>query len=573
VGDKLSYTDDPNADLLKRPFHFHNADESSVEGLYQSAQREEKERNYEPALRKYQSVVEREPLHVAALTRLAELYCRRAQYERALDYARQALDIAMYDADANYIYGIIATRLGDMADAKETLGWAARSMKYRSAAYGDLGGIYLQESKLDLAEDYLHQSLSYDVYNIRSYQLLATVLRLRKQPEKARETLSKILDIDPLNHLARFEQYLLDPGPAALANFKSEIRSEFPHEAYLEIAAYYANLKLDADALKVLEAAPEQATVRYWQAYLLRNQSPERSRKALERADALSPYLVFPFRAESIPVFEWAAKEQPDNWKPKYYLGLIYWGMQRDVDALEMWTECGEQPDYAPAYISRAILEEAADPPRAQADFERAYSTDRKDWRTSYHLADYYLQAGMNEQALKVAIAASEQFPKEDAVRILLARTYLNRGKYAECYAALEKASILPYEGQSDVHKLWVESLAAQALTEMKKGMYSDAIGRLEASREYPERLGTGKPADPDYRIQDYLEGLCYEKMNTPGKAGEALERVKAWHSRRGEGDVQTESQRVSEWYNSEPGSKSELKALQSLARLLRSET
>ena len=37
-------------DLLKRPFHFHNADESTVEGLYQSAQREEKERNYESAL-------------------------------------------------------------------------------------------------------------------------------------------------------------------------------------------------------------------------------------------------------------------------------------------------------------------------------------------------------------------------------------------------------------------------------------------------------------------------------------------------------------------------------------------
>jgi len=573
VGDKLSYTDDPSADVLKRPFHFHNADESSVEGLYQSAEREEKERSYESALRKYQSVVEREPLHVAALTRLAELYCRRAQYDQALDYARKALDIAMYDADANYIYGIIAVRRGDMADAKETLGWAARSMKFRSAAYSDLGGIYLQESNFDLAQDYLHQSLSYDAYNIRSYQLLATALRLHKQPDKARETLSRILDIDPLNHLARFEQYLLDPSPAALANFKSLIRSEFPHETYLEIAAYYTNLKLDDDAVKVLEAAPEQATVRFWQAYLLRNKTPERSRKVLERAAALSPYLVFPFREESIPVFLWAATERPNDWKPKYYLGLIYWGMRRDEDARKAWAECGDQPDYAPAYISRALLEQAVNRQQAQADFERAYSIDKKEWRTWYHLADYYLQAGMTEKALQLAVGASEQFPKEDALRILLARTYLSSGKYADCYTVLAKASILPYEGQNDVHRLWVESLVSQALAEMKKDDYQGAVGRLEASREYPERLGTGKPADPDYRIQDYLESYCYEKMNLAVKADEARKRIKAWHSRHGEGNAEIESQRVSEWYGTAHGSDNELKSLHAFAKLLRSDT
>jgi hypothetical protein len=118
-----------------------------------------------------------------------------------------------------------------------------------------------------------------------------------------------------------------------------------------------------------------------------------------------------------------------------------------------------------------------------------------------------------------------------------------------------------------------VESLVTQALAEMKKGMYQEAIGRLEASREYPERLGTGKPADPDYRIQDYLERFCYEKMNMAGKADEARERVKAWHSRRGEGNAEIESQRVSEWYGTALGSGNELKALQSLARLLRSDT
>jgi tetratricopeptide (TPR) repeat protein len=532
VGDKLSYTDDPIAGVLKRPFHFHNFDESSVEGLYQSAERDEKSRSYDSALRKYESVVQREPLHVRGLTRLAELHCRRAEYEKALQYARQALDIAMYDADANYIYGIIARRLDDLEDAKETLGWAARSMKYRSAAYGELGGIYLMERNFDLAQEYLDRSLTYDVYNIRTYQLLATTRRLQNQPDKAREVLNKIIDLDPLNHFARFEQYLLDPCPRSLENFKSMIRNEFPHEAYLEIAAYYVNLRLDGDALRVLEAAPDQATVWYWQAYLLRRKSSERSREALEHAAALSPYLVFPFREESVPVFQWAATAQPKDWKPKYYLGLIYWGMQRNQDALQMLIQCGDQPDYAPAYICRAFLEKGANPQKARSDYERAYCIDKNDWRTACHLANYYLETGMNAKALKLAVDASEQFPQEDALRVLLARAYLNNGKYQDCYAELARASILPYEFQRGVHEFWVQSLVALALADMKKGRYQEAIERLEASREYPERLGTGKPADPDYRMQDYREVWCYEKLNMSAKAEEARARVKAWISR-----------------------------------------
>ena len=566
VGDKLSYTDDPKAGLLERPFHFHNADESTAEGLFQSALREEKGRAYASAIGKYQTLVEKEPLHVPALTRLAELYCRRAEYPQALEYARRALDFAMYDADANYIYGTIAQRLGDFADAKETMGWAARSMKYRSAAYGELGALYLTERNLGLAQQYLERSLSYDAYNLRTYQLLAVTHRLQNQPDKAREVLNKILLIDPLSHFARFEQYLLGPSPATLNNFKSLIRREIPHEVYLEIAVFYANLRLDNDALRVLEAAPDQATVRYWQAYLLRNKSPERSRQVLEHAASLSPYLVFPFREEEVAVFQWAAAQQPNDWKAKYYLGLIYWGMQRNADALRMWSECGDQPDYAPAYISRALLETRSDAQKAQADLERAYSTGKSDWRTAYHLANYYLEAKMNDKALPVATAAAAEFPKEDAVRILLARTYLSNSKFEEAYGVLEKASILPYEGQSDVHQLYVESLLAQALVEMKKGSYQEAVQRLETSRDYPERLGTGKPADPDYRIQDYLEVFCYEKMNMAAKAEEAGTRIKDYASRHPRGDLEAQRQRVEEWYRASFPSQPELEALQSLS-------
>ena len=218
--------------------------------------------------------------------------------QKGLEYAHKALDFVMYDPGANYIYGILSRRLGNLADAKETLGWAARSMEFRSSAYSELGGIYVMEGNLERAEGYLKRSLEYDVNNVRTRQVLATVYRLRKQPAMAREVLAKILEIDPLNHLARFEQYLLEPGPAELSRFQSMIRNEMPHETYLEIAAYYMNLRQDGDALRVLDAAPEQATVRYWQAYLLREKSPAESRRALEKASRF-PHISYSLSAKS----------------------------------------------------------------------------------------------------------------------------------------------------------------------------------------------------------------------------------------------------------------------------------
>lgn len=563
VGDKLTYTDDPNDELLRRPLHFRNYDESTLEGLYQSAERDEKARDYDSALEKYLACLKREPLHMRALTRAAELYCRRAEYRTALEYARKALDYVMYDPDANFIYGVISRRLDNLVDAKETLGWAARSMKYRATAYSELGSIYLMESNFDRALTYLKRSLDYDANNIRTLQALATACRAAGEAVQAGRALDKILEIDPLNHQARFERHLLLNTAAALAEFKSLIRNELPQESYLEIAVYYANLGRGADALAVLEAAPEHPVVRYWQAYLLRGKAPARSRELLDLAAALSPYLVFPFRHESIPVFEWAARERPGDWKAKYYLGLVYWGLGRSSDAHRELEACGDRPDYAPVYISRANLERRSDPDKALADYERAHAVGRDDWRNWYHLASYLGSRGAHEKALELARQAAAQFPKADLIRILLARTYLNTGRYLDCYAQLENATILPFEGQRDVHHLFVQCQLALAIEEMKQARWAKAIERIQGSREYPERLGTGKPHNPDYRMQDALETLCQKLAGNTAKADEAWARVmSARKSKLARPDVER-------WQQQTLPSRSALEALHQLQKSL----
>lgn len=475
----------------------------------------------------------------------------------------------MYDADANYIYGVIARRMGNLTDAKETFGWAARSMKYRASANCLLGEVYLLDKDYDRAHEFLNRSLDYDVHNIKTLQDLSTLYRLGKEPEQANKTLDRILAIDPLDHLARFERYLLDPSPAKLHEFKSLIRNELPHETYLEAAMHYVSLGLDGDAVRLLDVAPAQPEIRYWAAYLSRDRDPDKSRRLVAEAASLSPILVFPFREEAVPMFLWATKTQPSEWKPKYYLGLLYWGLGRRAEALSALDEPGDAPDYPSFYVARAYLRRESDPARAQKDYERAYAVDKDSWRSAFHLGNFYTARGMHDKALAVTVEASKRYPDEDLIKILLARTYLNNQRYQDCYGVLEKATILPFEGQRDVHELYVHCQLSLGLKDLKQKRYREATEWIEKSKEFPERLGTGKPFNPDYRMQDYLLMIAYEKSGDPAKANQAQDRIQAYWGEDLKQQPPEIKKKVDQWYATDAANQSEVQALRSLARVI----
>ena len=62
--------------------------------------------------------------------------------------------------------------------------------------------------------------------------------------------------LDPLNHFADFERYLLHPTDENYSRFTSTIKNEMPYQTYLELCLNYYNLGLTNDALLVLEKAP-----------------------------------------------------------------------------------------------------------------------------------------------------------------------------------------------------------------------------------------------------------------------------------------------------------------------------
>ena len=211
LGAKLIYESAPEADDLERPLRFSTPSGASAEALFLQAGVLERERRLTEALEKYLAVVGEEPLHVRALTRAAELFTRRGEPARALELAGRALAVSMYDAEANYVYGVAARRLGRLVDAKETLGWAARSPQFEAVALVQSAEIALLEKNFDRASEYAIRALVADDLNVDALEVLAVSHRLAGRKAEHGRVLGWLLEIDPLNHLARFERYLLGP--------------------------------------------------------------------------------------------------------------------------------------------------------------------------------------------------------------------------------------------------------------------------------------------------------------------------------------------------------------------------
>lgn len=520
IANRLFYSSDPEANDLERPIRFHSFDQETGEGRYLLAKRFEQERNYYSALESYLLCLEKEPLHTRALCRIAELYCRRGEYETAKFFAHRALLNEMYDPEANYVCGIISRQLGNLTDAKETLGWAARSLEYRSSAYTQMAEIYFLEKDYELSWNYLQKALDYNAYNINAMLLESAISRLNSRPYNAQEVLRKILEIDPLNHLARYELYLASPSQSNLESFRKMIRNELPNETFIELALHYVNLGMIQQAVQLFEFIQDYPTSCYWLSYLFREEDSEKSRMYLNKTQELSPWLVFPYREESIPVFQWASRANSQDWKAKYYLALILWSKGRVQEAREFFDACA-RPDFAPFYIARGHFYKSVDLQKSQIDFEQAVKIGPESWKTWHTLIDFCSEQAMPEKALETALQATSRHPEEDYLQVDLARAFIGNERNTEAADILDNLEILPYEGASDVHRLFVRCHVNLGLENIQERNYEQAIQHLEKAKTYPENLGSGQPYESDQRMQDYLIAYSYNKLGNKEKAEE----------------------------------------------------
>jgi tetratricopeptide (TPR) repeat protein len=519
--DKLVYASNDKENNLDRPVVSTTEKENrSAERFFRLGEQENAMRNYSSALHYYQECLKAEPADSRALTRLAEFSYRKGYYDEGLKYARQVLELDTYDAGANFIYGVIKRELDDLKNAKEAFSVAARTMEYRSAAYLQMAAINMEERDFENALEFANRALEYNRYNLSAYNLLLTGYRKSDLKPEARKISDQLLEIDPLNHYARFERYLLDPTPENLSAFKSRVRNELPHETYLELAIEYANHNLNTEAVAVLEQAPPYPTVYYWLAYLLKEGAPDRSTEYLRLALKMSPELVFPFRPETIPILSWAQSQQP-SWKSLYYLALINWKRSDIEKAKELFQECADAPDYAPFYLTRSILfqNDEGQETLVERDLKTALRLAPGEWRSWHYINNRHLAKDEFAQQLSNAGKAYELFRNNAVIGMDYAKALLHTGNFQKSIDVLRQIKILPQEGAREGQDIFELANLAAAIEMMENKKYKRALRYIDASREWPENLGSGKPYSPDNRLQDFMAAICEEELSNDPRA------------------------------------------------------
>ena len=516
-GNKLHYEMVAD-DVLNRPTEApKDFNWQSDYGLYLSGKESCRERAYLSAETNFLACLKTNPNYAPALVEMATLSNRRADWSTARDYAMKALSFDTYDPAANYQFGLASVAMGNQADAKDAFSIAALSTGWRSAAFTELSKVYLREKQYDRALSNAEKALDNDRRNLDAIKIKACVSRICGNQAAAESACRTLLELDPLNHFASFENHLR--GKISAKDFFSQIRNELPQETYLEMAAWYRNAGLNQDAARVLELAPPTAEVLYWLAYLRQDSN------LLARAETASPAFVFPFRTESIPVFEWANR-MSHAWQSRYYLALIRWYQGELTPARELLSACGGEPQFGPFYAARAQLIDVT----AAPDLERAAHLDAAQWRYGLMLAKHYLANTNTAAALMVAGHYHQLFLDNNVLALLYAKTLVISGQYQAAADLLAQLKLLPCEGSTDARATLREADLMLALQQIKAGLFDAAMQLITKAREWPENLGAGKPYAEalDERLEDWLTYKCNVHAN-PQAAQASLEKILAF--------------------------------------------
>ena len=519
----LAYSSDPSERELARPFA---TDPSAREQIPQADQlafeaRElVKGRRYPEARAMFESALAVEPWQREALLGLADLDYRRGLYRSGLARVTRVLQFDAYDAAANFAAGNLYRALGRTTDAREAYGWATRSMMYRSTAYVQLAELMLAEGDYQEATRYARLALDYDSHSILARQVLAMVGRKRGDASLTSSMREQLLELDPLHHFVAAEVYLAGPSTPSADALAAVLRSEYPDQTILELVVDYVRRGANDDARALLRLGTQLDTNPLrdaWLAWL------EDDQTLLPRDVDLD--FAFPFRRETIAVLDWAA-ERDDHWSWSYLLALNLWARDRATEAASLLEPVGDEADYAPFYVSRANLLQQARQRDPEADLRRAVQLDGANRTLQIYLIQYLQGQGRWDDALAESSTARALFPDDFNLDLLHVRSLIHLGQPREAIDVLDATHVLPSENARESHRLYEQAHTLAALDAIEGNEYDEARRQLHAALEWPERLGQGRPYDPEERLVQYLLGSVEQQLGEPDGARAAFEAV-----------------------------------------------
>ena len=335
---------------------------------------------------------------------------------------------------------------------------------------------------------------------------------------------------DPLDFRACNENYLLAKNSGnlkqsdeLLADLKRKMRGF--DQNYLELAVGYMNDGLLPEAEDVLTRYQgNNQEVKYYLGYIQdKKGNKSEAEKFFREASGMPVDYGFPFRLESVKVFELASIYRPGDAKPLYYLGNLLYDKQ-PAKAIGYWEAAVKiDPSLAIAWrnIGFGYYHYASDLKKAINAYEKAVSIKKDDPIYYAELDPLYEMNNTPVETRSKLFEGSHDVAKlrdDSFVREIMVLNLSGQSEKAVDY--LKNSSFHFREGSSRVRDITVDAhllLGKKYLSEKK---YQQAQEQFFSVIDTPERGdfegGTGDLRNPQI---NYYIGLTYEAL---GKKAEA---------------------------------------------------
>ncbi len=449
----------------------------------------------------FQEALKRDPLDVRSNTMMGILRKQDFQMEEAANYFRQALKrlTANYTRPRNgepfYHLGVILKHQEKYDAAYDTLYRAAWDQDFAAAAYYQLAELSVRRSDYARALTEIDRSLDYNSSNIKALNLKIGILRAMGDTATAQQLVTVALEKDPLNFRSIRESVLLGlKGKAAGTKFMRD-----NPESYLELAVEYLNAGMEQDAKAILleashsehEGLKQYPTVHYYLGYLFaRENNTDKATKHFNTARSLPVDYCFPFRYETIAIYEKALAANPSDPRAHYYLGNLWYDKQPQK-AIEHWEKAAElEPSFAIAYrnLGWGYHQTFNDLSRAIVSYEKAIELNPNDPRLYYELDRLYEKNGAAiEKRYQLLTANHEVVAQRPDALLQEIKLLLLKNESETAIDYLVNHFFPRQEGVDNLHDIYVDACLSQGISELAAKAPEKALSYFRMADQYPE--------------------------------------------------------------------------------------
>lgn len=239
-----------------------------------------------------------------------------------------------------------------------------------------------------------------------------------------------------------------------------------------------------------------------------------------------SPDYCFPARIEEMIVLQAVLAANPSDFRAHYYLGNLFYDKKRYEEAIGVWEASVKlDPSFAIPWrnLGIAYFNVRRDAAKALVAYQNAFKANSADARLLYEFDQLRKRTGSGaSERLEILEAHRDLvFQRDDLTAEQI--TLLNQcGRSEQALEILLSRRFNPWEGGEGIvsaQYVWAHVLLGRSLLE--RGNSEQALRHFSAARMYPQNLGEAKHLLTRETHLDHLTGQALSQMGRESEARE----------------------------------------------------